>query len=243
MYYQTQTAAPCAYITKSKQRLKQNSDRVYLANNDEFEIELFNPKNISVLAKIKLNGNYISNGGIVLKPGQRVFIERFLDQPKKFKFETYQVDKNSNQAKQAIQNNGDVEVEFYDESLVYPKNIVFPHIGTTTGGNTNTFTTNGLNMSGNIGTTTNLSYNTSTFSDKIETGTVEKGSYSDQSFSFSDKQFEFFYCTKSYWKILPISEKVYSSKDLKKYCPECGSTIKKTSWKFCPSCGEDLQFS
>jgi hypothetical protein len=46
----------------------------------------------------------------------------------------------------------------------------------------------GLNLTGNIGAiTTNSSYNTSTFSDKIETGTVEKGSYSDQSFSFSDK--------------------------------------------------------
>ncbi len=30
----------------------------------------------TVLAKIKINGNYLSGGGLVIKPGQRVFLEQ-----------------------------------------------------------------------------------------------------------------------------------------------------------------------
>ena len=88
MYYQTKTGTPCAYITKDRKRLKQFGQNVYLNNGDEFELELFNPSTTTVLAKIKLDGSYISGGGIVLKPGQRVFLERYLDDPRKFKFES-----------------------------------------------------------------------------------------------------------------------------------------------------------
>ena len=42
--YNTYTPSPEAYITKGKNRLKQNGLSVYLNNNDEFELELFNPK-------------------------------------------------------------------------------------------------------------------------------------------------------------------------------------------------------
>ena len=35
---------PSAFVTKSKQRVKQHSNQIiYLNNGDEFEIELFNP--------------------------------------------------------------------------------------------------------------------------------------------------------------------------------------------------------
>jgi len=83
MYYQTKTATPCAFITKDRQRLKQFGQSVYLKNGEEFEIELFNPSQSTVLSKIKINGNYLSGGGIVIKPGQRVFLERYLDDAKK----------------------------------------------------------------------------------------------------------------------------------------------------------------
>jgi len=54
-----------------------------LNDGDEFEIELFNPKTNPVLAKISINGKRISERGIILNPGQRVFLERFLDSPEK----------------------------------------------------------------------------------------------------------------------------------------------------------------
>ena len=80
-------AVPQSFITKSKQRLKQHTDTVYLNNGDEFEIELFNPTQNKVLSKIEINGVSIGNG-IILRPGERVFLERYLDEAKKFLFET-----------------------------------------------------------------------------------------------------------------------------------------------------------
>jgi hypothetical protein len=58
------SVVPQSFITKSKQRLKQHIDTVYLNNGDEFEIELFNPTQNKVLAKIELNGKSIGNGKI-----------------------------------------------------------------------------------------------------------------------------------------------------------------------------------
>ena len=58
---------PSAFITVRKQRQKQNGKNVYLHDRTEFEIELHNPTNDSILAKISLNGNRISNSGIIVK--------------------------------------------------------------------------------------------------------------------------------------------------------------------------------
>ena len=77
---------PTAFVTKGRQRVKQyNNDSVYLNNGNEFELELFNPTTSKVMAKIELNGISIG-AGIVLRPGERVFIERYLDEAKKFMF-------------------------------------------------------------------------------------------------------------------------------------------------------------
>ena len=116
MYYKPFKKNPAAFITVGKQRLKQNGSVVYLKDGDEFEVEIFNPQQNSVLAKLKINGNYIGGGGVVLKPGQRVFLERYLDEARKFKFETYEVNAKSKEVQEAIKNNGVVEVEFYEEN-------------------------------------------------------------------------------------------------------------------------------
>ena len=70
---------PSAFITVRKQRQKQNGKNVYLHDRTEFEIELHNPTNDSILAKISLNGNRISNSGVVLKPSEKHFIEKLND--------------------------------------------------------------------------------------------------------------------------------------------------------------------
>ena len=85
MYYTELKKFPSAHITTGKQRLKQNGSNVYLKDGEEFEVEIFNPKSNSVLAKIKINGNYLSGGGIIVRPGQRVFLERYLNEARKFK--------------------------------------------------------------------------------------------------------------------------------------------------------------
>jgi len=112
---QTQrVTAPAAFVTKGRQRVRQYGESVYLRNGDEFELELFNPTINKVLAKINLNGKYLGNG-IVLRPGERVFLERYLDEARKFMFETYEVNGADPNVREAIRNNGEVEVQFFDE--------------------------------------------------------------------------------------------------------------------------------
>ena len=89
-------------------------NKVFLKDGTEFEIELFNPTKDVVLCKFKLNGKFTNDGGLVLNPGQRVFLERYLDESKKFVFETYTVD-NTPEALQAIYDNGSIEISFYKE--------------------------------------------------------------------------------------------------------------------------------
>jgi len=280
MYYQTKTGTPCAYISKDRKRLKQFGQTVYLNNGEEFELELFNPSSTTVLAKIKLDGSYISGGGIVLKPGQRVFLERYLDDARKFKFETYEVDGTSNEVLDAIAGNGDVVIDFFDEykQPVWNNNITY---GGSFGGPIHTYASNPFTVNGGSSTFTTTSVNYSstntaginlnttsvsnTFAgpnirskrgilkskgnsrsevtmdmlsmDSIETGRVEKGGSSDQSFKTVDKTFNHHTCASSVWKILPVSQKVYEKQDLKVYCSNCGKKRKKDSDKFCSSCG------
>jgi len=282
MYYQTKTGTPSAYITKDRKRLKQFGQTVYLNNGDEFELELFNPSSTTVLAKIKLDGSYISGGGIVLKPGQRVFLERYLDDPRKFKFETYEVDGTSNEVLDAIAGNGDVVIDFFDEYKQPVWSNPITYVGGSFGGpvhlyNTNTFsggyahTTLSNNVSfTSTSNTAGVNFNTTSMSntfagpnlrsatsrlkkskgnsrsevtmdmlsmDSVETGRVEKGGSSDQSFKTVDKTFNHYTCATSIWKILPVSQKVFEKQDLKVYCTNCGKKRKKDSDKFCSSCG------
>ena len=281
MYYQTKTGTPCAYISKDRKRLKQFGQTVYLNNGDEFQLELFNPSSTTVLAKIKLDGSYISGGGIVLKPGQRVFLERYLDDARKFKFETYEVDGTSNEVLDAISGNGDVVIDFFDEYKQPVWNNPITYVGGSFGGPVHTYYNNPFNINGST-TTTNgnvsftsssntagVNFNTTSISntfagpnirsnrgilkskgnsrsevtmdmlsmDSIETGRVEKGGSSDQSFQTVNKTFNHHTCATSIWKILPVSQKVYEKQDLKVYCTNCGKKRKKDSDKFCSSCG------
>lgn len=110
---------PGAWIVSPKDRGRKQikSGKVFLKDGDEFEIELFNPLTVSVLSDIKLNGQSISKTGLVVKPGQRVYLDCFIDDRKKFKFSTYEIE-NSGEALDATQNNGVLEVFFYKEDVI-----------------------------------------------------------------------------------------------------------------------------
>ncbi len=243
---------PQSFITKGKQRLKQHVDTVYLDNGDEFEIELYNPTQNKVLVQIELNGNSIGNG-IVLRPGERVFLERHINESKKFLFETYNVDVDNTEVLTAIKNNGDVTVKFYNEYVqwippswprstqpYYYSNFnttlssgTGPYYdGTTTVSDTNSTYTSTLSDS--IVTTT-ASFNASSRS--LETGRVEKGSSSNQSFTYDYTTFNSYPSWTNWWKLKPQSTKPIVKEDLVIYCTECGSKRKKDNHKFCPHCG------
>ena len=91
----------------------QNDRIVYLNNGDEFQIQFFNPFTYTIAAEIYLNNQVLSNK-IVIRPGERIWLERYLDSPRKFKFDVYEVN-NSEQVREAIANNGDIKIKFYAE--------------------------------------------------------------------------------------------------------------------------------
>lgn len=122
---------PTANIAVNKSRIKVYNKQgemptYYLQTGQEFQIEIFNPTTDVVLAKITLNNKQISQGGLVLNPGERVFLDRYLDVAKKFLFDTYEV-ANTKAVKQAIEKNGDVKVEFFKE-----RNTPYFNSGTVT---------------------------------------------------------------------------------------------------------------
>jgi len=261
MYYQQTDDKPCAYITKNKQRIKQFGQNVYLKDGSEFEIELYNPSRKTVLSKIKINGEFIAGGGIILRPGERVFLERYLDVRRKFKFETYSVD-STNETMNAIANNGDVEILFYDEEDIidvrlnsYPWTNDYTYINRdiNTGGSYPrygvTFTTSNTVINSADANINLTSLNTSNDtvsrrltkkSKSIETGRVEKGSSSNQEFKSVSKNFNSWTTSTSVWKILPESQRPLEKIDLIEKCPKCSTKLKKSSWKFCPECGHQL---
>ena len=191
-----------ATITRKKNRVKSYTEdpllpqSFFLKDGEEFEIELFNPLKTRVLAKIEINGSPLSDSGIVLMPGQRIFLERYLDSNKKFVFETYQVEK-SDAVKEAITNNGNIRVSFYEEKIktngingcgTTINNITYKYNYPYCGGFYYDPSTNPLYYSGtpniSIGTGTIPTHNFNTIPSSIISGTtLNNNSNSSSSFN------------------------------------------------------------
>jgi Zn finger protein HypA/HybF involved in hydrogenase expression len=181
---------------------------------------------------------------------------------------------STNETMNAIANNGDVEILFYEEEepiLQRLNNIDWnpTYINTSNGGYVYGSTSG--DIVGSSFTTTNLasfksSDSTLSFSNNlrsnkyeskydqqprnrsfakksksVETGRVEQGSSSDQSFKTVSKEFNSWTVSTSVWKLLPESQKPIEKSDLIYRCPKCSTRIKKSSWKFCPECGNELK--
>lgn len=216
------------HVTVNKSKLKNYSDTFYMSGDTEFEFEFFNPNQVTYGIKIKINGNLISNNMLVLYPGKRLSLDRYLDNNNKFKFTTYTVD-NTEESKNAISKNGNIEFEFYREyikpkqSIFVPKNInhIYFNNSLTSG--------NDLQM-----ITSNYSANLN-----IETGRIDNGSQSNTSFSNVNVQFENLPMFMKSFKLLPVSLKPIEPKDLIVKCSSCNKKAKKDH-KFCSSCGTKL---
>lgn len=245
------TLNPECFITTGKQRKKVKDYTVYLEEGEEFEIELFNPRPKSILAMIEINGSPISGAGIVIKPGQRVFLERWIETSKKFKFSTYLIDTSNGDVLKAIQNNGRVGVTFYDEdSKIYfnggTAGIPLYTQWTTTGV-TNTYVNGNTSLGfGKLQPhstyTAGMGIEASKKPEKeIETGRIEHGGSSGQKFETSNQEFNSYSFHTVQYQLLPKSRRPLEVQDLKRYCVECGARIKKNTFKFCPHCGTRLE--
>jgi hypothetical protein len=260
MYYNT-TQTPGAWIVDPNDRGRKKiflNNKIYLENNKEFLIELFNPLQDAVLAKITINGKNASENGLILRPGERFYLDCFINDKKKFIFKTYEIE-NTNESLNATSNNGYIEVSFFKEKNSQPYNNIWnsststsytPSVTITPCSSTITIGTNtgvsGINFgsltSGNSTFTNCCNDSFRNFSksiDKTETGRVEKGSNSNQKFESVSMDFESYSLTKVSYQILPESKKPIETKELKKnFCNFCG--FKNKDYKFCPNCGEKI---
>lgn len=277
---------------------------VYLDNGSEFQIQIFNPHDFVVGARIYINGVSMSYM-LVLRPGERIWLERYLDKSVKFRFETYEVDADE-ETKKAIQKNGEVKVVFYKEEHK-PEPISIPTWHPLVWNNTHTyedpyapkyddlvasigssvklnalygdersatlknvdisdvhnisdknlsFCVNDMSLTTSTADTsfttdTTLNYNkplnklrrtvNTSSSDKIETGRIEEGGYSNQQFKDVYRNFSSWSFSTETIKLLPTSQKQYNSSDLKKhYCTQCGRKI-NMKHKYCPYCGNKIE--
>jgi hypothetical protein len=266
------TESPQAWVAIKRNRQKiyngQGKTQVYLKDGQEFQVELFNPTQSRYLAKIKINGSYQSDRGLILNPGQRYFLDRFIDEDRKLAFSTYEIE-DSKAAKKAIEKNGLLEVEFYAETTffstsgttywrnpyLYGGSLTVPGtinaFNTTTTGTANTFTYAGSTVN-NVSFTTSSTGSTlasyfinpsnlsSVVNDaSIETGRVEKGDKSDQIFEDSYGTFNSWASYTTTVQVIPLSQKPVETQEIRSYCTGCGSRIKKQTWKFCPNCGTE----
>lgn len=122
-------------ILKEYQTAKSNRT-VYLKNGTEFQLQLFNPLTFTICADIYINDEKIPNS-LVIKPGQRVWLERYLDRAKKFLYETYEVENGNAAVEAAIKNNGLIQVKFYREDI--NKNMYNGQLTTSISSNIDTF--------------------------------------------------------------------------------------------------------
>lgn len=305
---------PSAWITRTKEKSRgrfkvYNTNDIYLEDSEEFEIELFNPTDSKVLAKISINGKSISTNGIVLKPGQRIFLERFIDTNNRFVHDVYETDdfnkmfndanildeklilykkelnlrtellqysddksdiikdlkqkiedldseieslrSDANSIKNATKDNGKVSVSFtrelvmmYGNSLTYPNTYTYPYTYPYTYTYPNTTITGScgynnkmLYNSEEISTTMLFSNKTTTENDSsIETGRIDKGSKTDQTFITDNSYFEYIPFHQIEYILNPLSKKPLDTKDLRKYCSGCGKKTGKTD-NYCSQCG------
>jgi hypothetical protein len=141
----SETESPQAWVAIKRNRQKiynrQGKTQVYLKDGQEFQIELFNPTQTRYLVKFKINGNYQADRGLILNPGQRYFLDRFIDEDRKLAFSTYEIE-DSKAAKKAIEKNGLLEVEFYAETFLHGNIISYPRIYNTPNWSQPIWTTN-----------------------------------------------------------------------------------------------------
>ena len=215
-----------AYVSVNKNRLKIYEDnKYYLSNNTNFEIELVNNDDKQYLVEIYLNEHSI--GSIVIGANSHNYLERYIDDNRKFQFNTFEID-NVEETEEARERNGSIQIYFYPQITSYPK-ASFCYSSFT-----NSPFTNNLFINTPVDTCYSSTYSSNT----IETGRINEGENSNQTFTYSSNSFKDKSVYSLDYQILPISLKPYEG--IKTYCSECGTKIRHQNWKYCTNCGTKL---
>ena len=96
------------YSNSSNERI------IYMNDGTEFQIQVFNPYSYVIGVSFEFNNHNKTSQLLVLRPGERVWLDRFLDDESKLLFSTYQVGV-SKVVQEAIKDNGTLCIKFYKE--------------------------------------------------------------------------------------------------------------------------------
>ena len=224
-----------AYVSVNKNRLKIYEDnKYYLSNGTNFEIELVNNDDKKYLVEIYLNEQSI--GSIVIGANSHNYLERYIDNNRKFQlFNTFEID-DVDETKEAQERNGSIQIYFYPQiSLSHPSFINGTAFSPSLN-NLHKITTGSPVI--NYCSTTSDSLKSCYYTASIETGRINEGENSNQTFTYSSDKFEDRSTHSLDCQILPISLKPYEG--IKTYCSECGTKIRHKNWKYCINCGTKL---
>lgn len=241
---------PHAWVVSPKDKGRRkiyNGNKIYLQNGEEFAIELHNPTQTNVAALINLDGKPISSSGLIIRAGERIYLDCFMDELKKFVFDTYDVE-DTKESSDAISNNGLLEVYFYNELIIdrvdltkipkvqehhhhhhnynyptrwYPYHRDIWYGGTTNIGYTSSNSTIDVSAMNNLLSDVSVnSINISSNDGTIETGQTVKGDDSLQKFKEIDMALEEEHISTVSYTLLPESRMPKSSKDVSKVSME-----------------------
>lgn len=260
--YTTTIPNPSVHLAVNGNRIKTyNEDgevRAYLKDGTEFQLEFHNDSDSYVKADITINGkSQVSS--LVLRPHQRFYLDRFMDEKKKFKFNTFMTGNDDiEKLKEIIAKNGRIEVRFYKEFIPLPitwTTYTMPIYGDTTN-NSIKYMKSIINESNSSGET--LSLDRASNSNKmmpnsvyansvqcsieeqpkeVETGRIEAGKKSNQNFTTIHKSWEYFSCASFSYHIMPESQRPKVVKVKKQKNVIQADDIRT----YCPSCGRRVK--
>lgn len=108
------------YSNSSNERI------IYMNDGTEFQIQVFNPYSYVIGISFEFNNHNNTSQLLVLRPGERVWLDRFLDNESKLLFSTYQVGA-SKEVQEAIKDNGNLCIKFYKEKENKPQVFSYPN--------------------------------------------------------------------------------------------------------------------
>jgi len=114
-----QQPSPECDILVNKQIRKtygKKKNKVYLNDGDHIQLNLLNPLYHRIGVQLEFNGEK-EEKMIILNPGQKVLLDRFIDTKKKIKFGTYFVDGSNDKVKESIKKNGNMKIHFWCEKM------------------------------------------------------------------------------------------------------------------------------
>lgn len=202
-------------------RDKSSENVVELNFGSEYKIRLSNLTNKRAVAKITIDGENVSGGGIVVSAHNYVEIERFVDKPQKFEFNSSYSVQAVREGKDGADHDGEkglIRVEWRPEKVRQRPNQAvlksltsdyIPRCGTYTADNK----------------TRRISLPES------NTGVTTAGSYSTQNFTFVDMDLDY--------TIAPVITliKLMGVSSKNRFCVHCGRE-KYEENNFCGNCGE-----